>query len=377
MTTMAITGGSGLRFSLAGFTVAVPLNTLLGVAIIAWLWLPSFASDSAVQQWLAALIFAVALLASVLLHELAHALAARHFGFPVIGITLWAFGGFTQYRPVRNSPGREAAISASGPGATLLVAALAWLVWQQTPASWAMLSDILAAVAVANALVAVFNMLPGLPLDGGGVLSAGVWALTGSRARGQRVAAYGGMLLAALIVAAPLVLSARSGAAPEVGFLLVSVLLGAFLFFGARSALQTADRAEQLEGATALDLAVPAVVVPETTSLAALDAFLAGRRQGRGLIALVGDPVSGLMGYVMPEAMAAVPAAARATTTVSAVTRTVPDWGWVPATAPAEDAMGMLQQVRRPVVVLDQQRQPVGVIVGPRGEERPGAPGLP
>jgi Zn-dependent protease len=366
MTTMAISGGSGLRFTLAGFTVAVPLNTLLGVGIIAWLWLPSFAGDSAIQQWLAAIIFAVALLASVLLHELAHAVAARHYGFPVIGITLWAFGGYTQYRPVRNSPGREAAISASGPAATLVVAVLAWLVWQQIPASWAMVSDILAAIAIANALVAIFNMLPGLPLDGGGVLSAGVWALTGSRPRGQRVAAYAGMLLAALIVAAPLVLSARTGAAPEIGFLLVSVLLGGFLFFGARGALQNADRAEQLEGATALDLAVPAVVVPETTSIAALDATLAGRQGGRGLIALVGDPASGLRGYVMPQALTAVAVAARAGPPQAAVTRTVPDWGWVPAGASAEEAMELLQEVGRPVVVLDEQRQPVGVIVGPR-----------
>lgn len=370
MSLVASGGRSGVQFTLAGFPVAIPLNTLLGVALIAWLWLPSFAGGSPTEQWVSAIVFAVALLASVLVHELAHAAVARRYGFPVIGITLWAFGGYTQYRPVRNTPSREAAISAAGPGATLLIAVLAWLAWQQIPTTWGMVSDILAAIAIANALVAVFNMLPGLPLDGGGVLSAAVWALSGSRVRGQRIAAYAGMALAALIVAAPLVLSYRAGTNPDLVFLLVGVLLGAFLFVGARSALQQADRVEELAGATAMDVAVPAIVVAESASIALLDALIAGRQQGAGLIALVGEPATGLRGYVLPEALTAVPAAARAGTAVAAVTRHVPQWGWVPAAATAEEALQALQEVGRPVVVLDESRQPIGVIVGPRA---PGA----
>jgi Zn-dependent protease len=369
MAAMASAGRSGLQFTLAGFAVAVPLNTLLGVAIIAWLWLPSFAGGSPTEQWISAIVFAVALLASVLVHELAHAVMARRYDFPVIGITLWAFGGYTQYRPVRNSPGREAAISAAGPAATLVIAVLAWLVWQQIPVAWGMASDVVAAIAIANALVAVFNMLPGLPLDGGGVLSAAVWALTGSRVRGQRFAAYGGMVLAALIVAAPLVLSWRAGASPDLVFLMVSVLLGGFLFVGARGALQQADQTRELAGASAMDVAVPAIVVPETASVALLDALIAGRSSGDGLIALVGEPATGLRGYVLPQALTAVPVAARPATAVAAVTRTVPEWGWVPAAASAEEALDTLHDVGRPVVVLDAQRQPIGVIVGPRAAE--------
>lgn len=365
---MSSGSGSGLRFSLAGFQVAVPLNTLLGVAIIAWLWLPNFSSESTVQQWASALLFAVALLVSVLFHELAHAVAARRFGFPVLGITLWAFGGYTSYQPVRNTPGREAVIAASGPAATSVVALASWVVLQQLPDRASMLAEILAAVTLANALVAVFNMLPGLPLDGGAVLSAGVWALSGSHARGQRVAAYAGMLLAALIVALPLLLAWRAGQSADLWLLLIGVLLAAFLFVGARSALQRADAQTALEGRTALDLAVPAVVVPAWETVAAMDQFLSSQQQGRGLIALVGDADSGLRGYVLPQAVAAVPAGARAATSVASVTKSVDQWSWLPAGASAVDAVEMLQDAGLPVVLVDEVNRPIGVITSrPQG----------
>lgn len=355
---------SGLRFRLAGFSVDIPLNTLFGVGLIAWLWLPSFSGATAAHRWTSAIIFAVALLASVLLHELAHAVAARRFGFPVIGITLWAFGGFTSYRPVRNTPAREAAIAAAGPASTFVVAAAAWLVWRQLPGDSTALAEIIGAVALANAVVAVFNMLPALPLDGGSILASGIWAVTGSSAKGHRVAAYAGMVLAGLLVALPLLLTLRSGGQVDVGFLGVSILVAVFLFFGARSALEQADLHADLDGRTARDLASPVVVVPAAATLAALDEFMAGVADPGRIVALVGGPESGLQGFVLPPAAAAVPAPQRASTPVSAVTRSVAQWRALPAEAPAAQAMAMLQEAGGPVVVLDERNRPFGVIIG-------------
>lgn len=354
---------SGLRFRLAGFTVEVPLNTLLGVALIAWLWLPSFSGASAAGQWGSAIVFAVALLVSVLLHELAHAVAARRFGFDVIGITLWAFGGFTSYRPVRNTPARQAAIAVAGPASTLLVAVAAWLLWLRLPDPTSALAEIIGAVALANGVVAVFNILPALPLDGGSVLAAGIWAVTGSASKGHRIAAYAGMVLAGLLVAVPLLLTVRSGGPVDIGYLGVSLLIAVFLFFGARSALRQADLHAQLDGRTAADLATPALVVAPTASLAALDDMLSRAPQPGRVLVLVGAPESGLQGYVLPPSAAAVPAQQRAGTPVTAVTRNVPAWRALPADAPAASALALLQQGADPIVVLDAQHRPIGVII--------------
>ena len=344
--------------------MAVPLNTLLGVALIAWLWLPNFAHGSTTQQWASALIFSVALLLSVLAHELAHAWSARRFGFPVVGITLWAFGGYTSYRPVRNTPGREAWIAFSGPAATFLVAAGAWLLLHALPAGQPMVHDILAAIATANLFVGVFNLLPGLPLDGGSILASGVWAASKSRSTGQRVAAYAGMILAALLVAVPLLLAWRSGGSVTLSFLAVTVLLAGFLFVGARSALSSADVDEALDGRTAADLAVPVVVVPESATVESLDQYLASMG-GRPVVALVGGPDSSLRGYVLPPAMAAVPAPARSTTPISAVVRTVPMWRWLPADTPAAQAVEALRGDESPIVLLDDAKRPVALLIRP------------
>jgi Zn-dependent protease len=366
---MSSGSGSGLTFSLSGFPVAIPLNTLLGVALIAWLWLPSFASVSSTQtqQWASAIIFAVALLASVLIHELAHAWVARRFGFPVEGITLWAFGGFTSYRPVRNTPAREAAVAISGPASTLVLAGAAWLLLRAVPDGPPMLMDIIGAIALANLFVGIFNLLPGLPLDGGSVLSAGIWQVTRSRVKGQRYAAYCGMGLAALVVAVPLWSAWRSNGNADLSFVVISALLAAFLFVGARGALAGADAEDALDGRTAIDLAVPVVIVPSSATVATLDEYLASTPHSATMVALVGEPATGIVGYVLPPAMQSVPVPVRSSTSIGSVVRTMPQWAWVRADTDAADAARALRDAGSPVLVLDAANRPVGVLMARQG----------
>ena len=355
--------GSGLQFRLAGFPVSVPANTLLGVAIIAFLWLPQFAGDSTVKQWVMAILFAVLLLASVLVHELAHAVTARRFGFPVLGVTLWAFGGYTSYRPGRNGPGREAAIAFAGPAATLAIAGVAFLALRAVPVGGDV-ADILAAVVFANVFVGLFNLLPGLPLDGGSILSAGVWAITNSRERGQRVAAYTGMALAALLVAAPFILGLRSGVPPSIPLILVSLLLGAFLFIGARSALVASRQVERAANTTAADLANPVLLFPAAASIAELrDALQRQGPQGQ-VVVLAVDAGGRVQAVVLPAALAAVPPQSWADTTVAAVSRTVPECVRLPATATAAQVATVMATAHCVVVVTDPESgRATGVIL--------------
>lgn len=349
-----LAAGPGWRFRLAGVPVNVPLNTLLGVGLIAWLWAPLFAGGQA--PWLVAIGFAVLLLASVLVHEFAHAAAARRFGYPVEGITLWAFGGFTSYRPLRESPARAAAVAAAGPLTTLLVAGAAFAAAQLVGG---IAQDLLLALAVANAFMGVFNLLPGIPLDGGAIVSAAVWGATGSRPRGQLWAARTGIALAALVALSPFAAVLRDGRPPTLFGIALGLLLGGFLFVGARSAMRSAQAGLRLADARAGDLALPVVALPNTATVADLDTQLAG--PAAPALALVVDADGQIRAAVDPGALQQVPAQARAGTPIGAVSAPIPLLRVVPADMPAS-AIAADPALQPPLLVSDAGGRTVGII---------------
>lgn len=141
------------------------------------------------------LLFVAGLLGSVLLHELGHALVSRRLGTGVTGITLELLGGYTEMERDAPRPGIEAAVSLAGPAASLMLAlgagaGAAALPGESTAARF------LAHLAISNAIIAIFNVLPGLPLDGGRALHAAIWAGTGDPHRGRRIAGMVGVALA-------------------------------------------------------------------------------------------------------------------------------------------------------------------------------------
>ena len=146
----------------------------------------------------AALLFPI----SILLHELGHALTARRNGIEVAGIELWLLGGLARMRPAR-TPGAELAVAIAGPLVSFAITALCFLLGA-TVLDWhdfwlaARLKEevgmggaeaVLGYIAGVNAFVFAFNLLPGLPLDGGRIALALEWWRTGDRARGTRLAA--------------------------------------------------------------------------------------------------------------------------------------------------------------------------------------------
>jgi Zn-dependent protease len=231
-------GEGGLRFRLAGFPVSLPLGGILGVLLIAYLWAPSFEQPGSSGFALAA-VFAVLLYAGVLVHELAHAWAARAFGYPVQGITLWLLGGYTVYERRDSRPGPEFVISLVGPVSTLLIGVVCWLLTGTTGGS---LSVLLGALAWTNILLGVLNLLPGAPLDGGGIVKSIVWKLSGSESTGARAAGYAGLVIAALLAAAALA-SLLAGS----GGLLLTLVLAVFIGLGAYQSLQAANSGRALD----------------------------------------------------------------------------------------------------------------------------------
>ena len=176
--------------------------------------------------------FAVLLYASVLLHEVSHALVARGFGLPVRGITLHFLGGYTEIERESPTPGRDLIISAAGPLVSLAVGALALLV--AVPVAEPISEYLLLGLAVANLIVGVFNLLPALPLDGGHMLRSVVWRITGDEHRGTVVAARAGQVLAGLVLVLPFVLARGS---PTIVSLVWSALVAVLLWNGATQAL--------------------------------------------------------------------------------------------------------------------------------------------
>ena len=136
----------------------------------------------------AGVLTAVAFLACILIHEISHAIVAKHEGLPVDGIVLWLMGGYTRIGAEPKAPGAELRISGAGPLASLVLGLLAGgaAVAGHSFGVARLGVSILEWLAMINVLLAVFNMLPGSPLDGGRILHAGVWAWTHDKWRASR-----------------------------------------------------------------------------------------------------------------------------------------------------------------------------------------------
>jgi Zn-dependent protease len=188
---------------------------------------------------------------------------ARAFGLPVRSITVTFLAGLTEITEAPQTPAREYAVAVVGPPVSLLLAALGWAgrdLFQ--PGSLPFL--LMTVVAASNGLVAAFNLLPGLPLDGGRVLRSAVWRLTGDPDRATRAAAWAGRVVALVVVPVLLlgVLPAVGLGEVSVGTVLFAGLVSAFVYAGASATLQQAQLSARLPRASVAALARPALALP-------------------------------------------------------------------------------------------------------------------
>ncbi|MGZ5354195.1 MAG: M50 family metallopeptidase [Actinomycetota bacterium] len=220
---------------------------------------------------------AVLFFGAVFLHELAHAVAARIYDIRVEGITLVFFGGFTAARSDEKGPGASFVISALGPATSLVLGALFWWLSRMADTTDGPLEVLFGIVGVINVFMAVFNVLPGLPLDGGRMVQAIVWKITGDRRRGTRVAAWGGMGIGVLLFGAAVLAASRDDLFEAVWF----GIIGMFIFQGARASEQQLGIVDKLASATVADaMDPPPPVVPADLSLSeVLDRYLRGHEE--------------------------------------------------------------------------------------------------
>ena len=316
-----------------GIRIAVDPSWFL-VLFLILIWLAGFydavtgAPDGSLEPYALAVVSALAFFASIVLHELGHAIVAMRNGIGISEITLWLFGGLAHMERDTDSAGVEFRVAAAGPAVTLAIALAAagggillagserefldaMVVSEDADVSGAL--AVIAWLASINIIIFVFNLIPAFPLDGGRIVRAAAWKLTGDRHRATRFAALMGQAFAYLFIGLGLLIVLAGGSIVSglwlavVGFMLGSAARGTVR----RTAIES--RIGALSVADVMD-PEPISISGDATVARALDEFFLRYRWSWFPVT---DATQRFIGLVVREAADAVPDDARETRRVS------------------------------------------------------------
>jgi len=296
-----------------GIPIGVNYTWFIAVLVIAWsmargYYAVRFPGSPAATHWAMGLISALLLFACVVLHELGHAVAARRYGIRTRNITLFLFGGVAQIAKEPPTPAAELIVAASGPLTSLALGAV--FAAAHLPATGSALDALLAYLAWANTGLAVFNLIPGFPLDGGRMLRALVWHVTASLERATLIASRAGQLVALVLIAGGVV----GAFAGSVTLGLWLILLGWFMDTGAQASYQQVLMREALGRIRVGDIMTREIhgVDPGVTLDQLVSDYFLPYKHG-GFPVMWGDR---LLGIITLHDVKDVPRGRRATTTV-------------------------------------------------------------
>ncbi|HEU4911094.1 MAG TPA: site-2 protease family protein [Actinomycetes bacterium] len=357
-------GGAVAVGRIGGVLVRVHWSVVVIAVLLAWslssqLFPTSYPEASTLAAWAAGTVAAVVFLLGVLAHELTHAVVARRNGVRVEGITLWLFGGVARLQDEAPDPGAELRIAGSGPLVSLLLGVGFGLAAGVLSAAGfdGLPVGALAWLAGINLLLAVFNILPGAPLDGGRLLRAALWKWRGDRLWATIAAARAGrglgIVLIGLGLAELLALGSVAG--------LWLALIGWFILGAAFVEEQQARLTGSLAGVRAGDVMTPD---PDTAPVGISVAEFVERYllQRRHTTFLLTDATGRAIGLVTAGRVKALPRDRWAQTPISAVACPMSE---VPVAAPEEPLFELLHRLDGPTggraLVLD-RGQPVGII---------------
>jgi Zn-dependent protease len=282
-------GRSSLQLvRLFGIRVGVDASWFL-ILFLAIFWLQQGFRDtidgSATTAYGAAVAGAFLLFASIVFHEMGHALAARREGIQVDGIDLFLFGGVMRMRSDPQTAGAEFRVAVAGPVGTAIVIGACTLIAAATDgvsALWnaatldsgahvSVAIQLVSTVWLVNVFLLIFNLVPAYPLDGGRIMRAIVWRLTGDRAKATRAAAAVGRAFAGALMVFGVFLLAKGAVYDGLWLLVLGYMLGT----SARGALLQTAFTERLEGVTVADImdAEPVAIPATTTALRAYEDY--------------------------------------------------------------------------------------------------------
>jgi Zn-dependent protease len=312
------------------------------------------------EYWVAALVAAVLFFGSLLAHEISHAVVARRYGIPVNSITLWLFGGVAQIGGDALSPGADFGIAAVGPGVSF--ALVGFFAAVEAVMSAAGVNGLIVAVPTwlwrINLLLAVFNLIPAAPLDGGRILRSGLWLKSHDRTRATVLAARVGRVFGIVMIFLGLALT--FGYDDFYG--LWPAVLGWFLYNAARAEENFTLVRKGLETLRVGDVMTPhPPAIAGSTSVAELvHRHLPWYRVDA--VAVVG-PTGWLEGILPLDRVQQLPPLAHADTTVGSLAFPIAS---VPVGRPDEPLGVLLQKMAEagglPAVVLDSNNRLAGIV---------------
>jgi Zn-dependent protease/CBS domain-containing protein len=341
-------GGGILMGRPFGVPVYVAPSWFLVAALITWVFggqLDRVLPGIGFARYLIALFFAVVFYASVLVHELAHTVVALRYKLPVRRIQLQFFGGVSEIEKEAESPGREFVLAFVGPLLSLVLAALFYGA-QKAFDPRTVPGVLLAGLMISNLIVAVFNLLPGLPLDGGRILRALVWKLSGKPMAGTVFAAWTGRALAiAVLVGLPLATRAGGVASDGDGVdsltdALLAAILAAIIWTGAGNSLRMARLREHLPELRARTLTRRAVPVATDTPLS--EALRRANDAGARALVVV-DGSGAPLSLVREASIAGIPTHRRPWVAVSTLAQDLKEGMRVPAELAGEELLEHLR----------------------------------
>ncbi len=356
-------------------TGSLKLGRLFGIAVnmhwsVALIGLLLGASLGNAIGWLAGTIGVVAFLASILVHEFAHALTARRFGVGTQSIQLWALGGIA--RLDRESPTAKAEgwIAVAGPAASVVLGVAGIGTWWVlgAGASDSQFVGLIGWLGLINVFLALFNLLPGAPLDGGRILKAVRWGIHGDRHKAAQEAGRAGIVLGWLMagIGFGLILRAQSGV-----WLMVT---GLFIMMNAQVEIAAARIAGRLAGVKVRDLTWFGVAEAGVDMDADSMLWQRGRLGMAGGVAVT-DAAGNPQGLVLEDQLWAVPADQRPWVMLTQLM--VPLDGMAQA-APEEELSAVLSRLnpRQPVLTVWQNGHLVGMVPPKRLRDQLTAAGL-
>jgi Zn-dependent protease/CBS domain-containing protein len=348
---------------LAGFDIKVDASWLLIAGLIVWSLATGYFAQTAPllsPEWrfVLATLAMLGLFASLIFHELAHALVARQFGVGTTGITLFLFGGVAELESEPQTPASEFKIAVVGPLASLLLALCFWVAAQISEELFGSTTatTVFSYLAVVNLALALFNMVPAFPLDGGRVFRALLWSRARDLMQATRQAVFLSSAFSWLLVAVGLM----GLFAGQVANGLWPMLLGLFLLAASRGTLQKMETDLALKGRSVADLMTrSAISVSPDLSLEALanDVFLAN--------AISFAPVvegETLLGSIDTRTVRRIDRENWPTTTVEDVFESLSDDNTVAPNVSAQHLMERIGRTSRRKFLVVDDRQLAGVV---------------